>query len=58
LVEYGANINILNNNGLNMLHVAAQGDTAPTLYMFKELGINLNAQDMRGSTPIHWACYS
>ena len=41
-----------------MLHVAAQGDCAPPLYLFKELGIGINLQDVRGSTPLHWACYS
>lgn len=40
------------------MHVAAQGDTAPPLYIFKMLGININQQDKRGSTPLHWACYS
>lgn len=42
-----------------MLHVAAQGDTAPPLYLFhKKLGLNINKKDKRGSTPLHWACYS
>lgn len=58
LIENQADYKILNNNGLNMLHVAAQGDTAPPLYLFKNLGLDLNAQDKRGSTPLHWACYS
>jgi hypothetical protein len=58
LIENSANIEELNYNGLNMLHVAAQGDTAPPLYLFKMLGLNINAQDKRGSTPLHWACYS
>ena len=44
--------------GLNMLHVAAQGDSAATLYYFKCLNVDLNQQDKRGSTPLHWACYS
>ena len=41
-----------------MLHVAAQGDQAASLYLFKLLGLNLNSVDNRGSTPLHWACYS
>ena len=41
-----------------MLHVAAQGDQPVSLYFFKQLGIDVNAKDNRGSTPLHWACYS
>mmetsp|Transcript_48182 Transcript_48182/g.65432 ORF Transcript_48182/g.65432 Transcript_48182/m.65432 type:complete len:100 (-) Transcript_48182:1300-1599(-) len=41
-----------------MLHVAAQGDAAPSLYYFRKLGVDLNKPDNRGSTPLHWACYS
>lgn len=59
LVENEANYYELNNNELNMLHVAAQGDTAPPLYLFsKILGLDINKKDKRGSTPLHWACYS
>lgn len=58
MIENSANIEELNYNGLNMLHVAAQGDTAPPLYLFRILGLNINAKDRRGSTPLHWACYS
>ena len=42
LEKYGANIHALNGFGLNMLHVAAQGDVAPPLYYFKERGVDLN----------------
>jgi ankyrin repeat protein len=29
------------------------------LYLFhKKLGLNINKKDKRGSTPLHWACYS
>lgn len=41
-----------------MLHVAAQGDAAVSLYLFKELGLDINKKDFRDSTPLHWACYS
>ena len=27
------------------------------MFLFKELGIDLNSQDKRGSTPLHWACF-
>jgi ankyrin repeat protein len=41
-----------------MLHVAAQGDAGNALYFFKEMGLDINKKDQRGSTPLHWACYS
>lgn len=41
-----------------MLHVASQGDQAASLFLFKLLGLSLNSVDNRGSTPLHWACYS
>ena len=40
-----------------MLHVAAQGDSASSLYFFKEMGLDINTADRRGSTPLHWACF-
>ena len=57
LMRNGANKNALTATGLNMLHVAAQGDAASSLYFFREIGLNINSQDKRGSTPIHWACF-
>ena len=58
LIDYGADPHAKNFFGLNMLHVAAQGDSAVSLYYFKRLDVDINEQDKRGSTPLHWACYS
>ena len=58
LVKHEARAFEINNNGLNMLHVAAQGDVALPLYLFMKKGLNINSKDKRGSTPLHWACYS
>ena len=58
LVKYGADKDAENFYGLNMLHVAAQGDMANTLFYFHKLKVDINKQDRRGSTPLHWACYS
>ena len=45
--------------GANVLHIAAQGDQPAPLYYFAKLkGMNINRIDKRGSTPLHWACYS
>ncbi|CDW88669.1 dhhc zinc finger domain containing protein [Stylonychia lemnae] len=57
LLDYKSSPTQINNFGLNMLHVAAQGDAASSLYIFKELNLNINQQDFRGSTALHWACY-
>jgi uncharacterized protein len=40
-----------------MIHVACQGDCALSLYIFKELGLDINTPDRRDSTPLHWACF-
>ena len=57
LLRFGADKDALTATELNMLHVAAQGDSASSLFLFKELGLNINAADKRGSTPLHWACF-
>ena len=42
-----------------MLHVATQGDSPAAVYLFAaKLGLDINKQDKRGCTPLHWACYS
>lgn len=42
LIDHGSDIFALNEFGLNMLHVAAQGDVAAPLYFFWEKGVDLN----------------
>ena len=55
----GANIEACNIYGANVVHIAAQGDQPTPLYYFVKLrNMDLNAIDKRGSTPLHWACYS
>ncbi|CDW75651.1 dhhc zinc finger domain containing protein [Stylonychia lemnae] len=58
LLENGADMHMRNNFGINVLHVAAQGDQPISLYYFKEKGIDITSKDNRNSTPMHWACYS
>lgn len=42
LIEVGADIKALNQNGLNCLHVAAQGDHAGAIYFFSKVhGLDL-----------------
>jgi ankyrin repeat protein len=58
LIENGADKFSVNTFGINMLHTAAQGDQPISLYYFSRLGLDLRSRDHRGSTPLHWACYS
>lgn len=57
-IDYGANYETLNNEGLNVLHLAAQGNQPLSIvYFVEEKGMILNVKDKVGSTPLHWACY-
>jgi palmitoyltransferase len=57
LINSGADIYSKNLFGLNVLHIAAQGDQPISIYYFKRLGMDLSITDKRGSTPLHWACF-
>ena len=41
-----------------MLHVAAQGDQPLSIAFFLDKGVDINSQDHKLSTPIHWAAFS
>jgi palmitoyltransferase len=59
LIENGADPEISNNSGLNVLHMAAQGNQPNALiYFFKKYSLDIHSVDDKGSTPLHWACYS
>ena len=58
LNKYGADMNSINQKGINVLHVAAQGDSVAAFYLFKCLGMDINCEDSMGNTPLHWACYN
>ena len=58
LINHGVDYKKKNNSGLNVLHMAAQGDRPNVLIYFKEkYNMNINEVDENGSTPLHWACY-
>jgi ankyrin repeat protein len=58
LIQSGADINIKNNSGLNVMHMAAQGDQPNVLVFFKEkYDMQVSTLDSVLSTPLHWACY-
>eukprot|EP00347_Sterkiella_histriomuscorum_P014181 403361851 len=58
LVKCGANVFARNKQGINMLHVAAQGDQAYSLTYFKNKNVSLIETDGEHSTPLHWACFA
>ena len=58
LIKYGADYQKKNNSGLNVMHMAAQGDRPNILIYFKDkYNMDINQKDFNGSTPLHWACH-
>ena len=59
LIEYGATVDIANSKGLNVLHVASQGDRVESIIYFKyKYKLNIEEKYKEGSSTLHWACYS
>eukprot|EP00349_Pseudokeronopsis_sp_Brazil_P002034 CAMPEP_0202962044 /NCGR_PEP_ID=MMETSP1396-20130829/6144_1 /ASSEMBLY_ACC=CAM_ASM_000872 /TAXON_ID= /ORGANISM="Pseudokeronopsis sp., Strain Brazil" /LENGTH=274 /DNA_ID=CAMNT_0049682345 /DNA_START=281 /DNA_END=1105 /DNA_ORIENTATION=+ len=58
LVDFGANIYATNDQEMNMLHAAAQGDQPFSASFFRRMGICVNSRDQGLATPLHWACIS
>ena len=58
LIENGADVNDLNNEGLNVLHMASQGNrTNSLIYFYEKYKLDMMAVDYVNSTPLHWASY-
>ena len=59
LIENGADVDVTNLLGINVLHMASQGNEPNSIVYFVEKHkLKLNKKDDSGSTPLHWACYS
>ena len=59
LIENGAEVETTNTRGLNVLHMASQGNQPSSLVYFKDkYFLNVQSIDELGSTPLHWACYT
>jgi ankyrin repeat protein len=58
IIENGGDYLEKNTRGLNLLHVAAQGDQPEILIYFKDkYKMDILERDFNGSTPLHWACF-
>lgn len=58
LIYHGADVSAVNSEGINMLHVAAQGDQPVSIAYFLRNGLDINFRDKTNSTAMHWAVYS
>jgi len=59
LVEAGADLYAENEQNINVLHVAAQGDSPYALAFFlRHSTLQVSCKDKSQSTPLHWACIS
>ena len=59
LIEFGADIKAITNDGLNILHIAClAGNIVDVIYIIDKLGFDVNTTDNLGNSPLHWAVYS
>jgi palmitoyltransferase ZDHHC13/17 len=58
LLKHGANMYALNHQGIDMMHVSAQGDQPCSLNYFRLRGLDVNSRDRKQGTPLHWAAFS
>ena len=58
LLTNNADILIKSYTGLNVMHLAAQGNMPISLYYFSKVHcIDYQCRDYSANTPLHWACY-
>jgi len=59
LINNGSLLSCTSKSGLNVIHMAAQGNNPNIIIFFKEkYNFTINKKDNNGNTPLHWACYS
>ena len=51
-------MHLLNRQGINVLHVAAQGEQPVSIAYFVSKGLELDSIDKKKSSSVHWAAYS
>lgn len=59
LMENGADISSTNSSGLNVLHLAAQGNYPNIIvFLIEKYKFDINSRDNKGNSALHWAVYS
>jgi ankyrin repeat protein len=58
LEKYEAHLLLTNHLKMSVLHLAAQGDKPATFMHLHDKKLNLNQQDDKSSTPLHWASFA
>jgi hypothetical protein len=58
LLKNGANLTLCTSTGMNIYHLAAQGDKVRTFLALQNINqFGINCKDFKNSTPLHWASY-
>jgi ankyrin repeat protein len=55
LIESGADVHALDQDGKNVLHLAAYSRSAAAMRLLINEGVDINAVDKNGNTPLHYA---
>jgi palmitoyltransferase len=55
LVECGADVTAVNREGLQPVHIAAQGDQV--IEYLHTIGVSMDSLDLNGFAPIHWSAF-
>ena len=58
LQQHGASFTAITQQGINIMHVAAQGDCPLALAYFRDHGLSVDSRDLKDNTPLHWTAFS
>jgi len=59
LISLGANVEIRNKNGVNLMHKAAMDDNTYIItYLRDKCNFDIKEVDYEGNTPLHYACFN